>query len=149
MLICVSNVRIMSSSLSTFKGMYMYKPDSYNSVSPYLIVEDAKKVIDFLKHVFNASDLRHYERPDGSIMHAEVRVEDSVVMMGEAGEGGASSTTHVHVYVPDVDEVYKRALSIGSISVQSPVQNEGDPDRRGGITDPSGNTWWISTQVGG
>ena len=125
----------------------MYKPDSYSSVSPYLIVREAQPVIDFLKRAFDAKDLRRFDNPDGSIMHAEVRIEDSVIMMGEAGEGWGESPAHIHVYVPDVDTVYQRALDAGATSIQEPVQKEGDPDRRGGVVGPGGNSWWISSQV--
>ncbi len=125
-----------------------YKPNEYSTVSPYLIVKGAQRVIDFLKEVFDATDLRRYETPDGSIMHAEVRIEDSVIMIGDAGENWPPTPSHLHVYVCNVDEVYKRALSSGAISVQEPVQKGEDPDRRGGVKGPGGNTWWISTQVG-
>ncbi len=124
-----------------------YKPAKYSTVSPYLITQRAQQVIDLLKEVFGATDLRRYERPDGSIMHAEVRIEDSVIMIGEAGENWPANPTHLHVYVRDVDEVYKRALEAGATSVQAPEQKGDDPDRRGGVKGPGGNTWWISTQV--
>ena len=123
-----------------------YKPSKYSTVSPYLIVNGAQLVIDFLKEVFGATDLRHYELPDGSIMHAEVRIEDSVIMLGDAGEHWPSSPSHLHVYVRDVDEIYKRALSAGATSVQEPQRKGEDPDRRAGVKGPGGNTWWISTQ---
>ena len=125
----------------------MYKPQEYNSVSPYLIVEDAQQVIDFLHAVFEAIDLRRFNMPDGSIMHAEVRIDDTVIMMGQTGANWPAETAHIHVYVSDVDAAYKRALDAGGISVQEPVQKEGDPDKRGGVKGPGGNTWWISTQV--
>lgn len=125
----------------------MYKPNNFNSVSPYLIVTDALQVINFLKKVFGATDLRRFETSDGSIMHAEVRIDDSVVMMGQSGEGWPAQSTHIHVYVEDVDAAYKRALDAGGVSVVEPVQKEGDPDKRGGVKGPSGNTWWIATQA--
>ena len=125
----------------------MYKPDTYNSVSPYLISPKAEQIIDFLKNVFGATELRRFDRPDGSIMHAEVRIDDSVVMMGSTGDGGAANYAHLHVYVKDVDETYKRALEAGGDSVKAPEQEAGDPDKRGGVKGPGGNTWWISTQI--
>jgi uncharacterized glyoxalase superfamily protein PhnB len=85
--------------------------------------------------------------PDGSIMHAEVRIDDTVVMLGEAGGDWHAAPSHVHVYVRDVDASYARAVSVGGVAVQAPTQREGDPDRRGGVKDPGGNTWWLSTQV--
>jgi PhnB protein len=60
------------------------KPEGYSSVSPYLVIEGAQQVIDFLKEAFGATELRRYDMPDGSILHAEVRIDDTVIMMGEA-----------------------------------------------------------------
>jgi uncharacterized glyoxalase superfamily protein PhnB len=127
--------------------MNPYKPAAYSSVSPYLIVTGAQKVIDFLRETFDATPLRRFDAPDGAIMHAEVRIDDTVVMMGEAGGSWPPAPAHVHVYVRDVDETYRRALAAGGVSVQEPQQRSGDPDKRGGVKDPAGNTWWISTQL--
>ncbi len=124
-----------------------YKPEGYTSVSAYIIAEGAQRVIDFLVAVFDAHPLRRYNQPDGSIMHAEVRIDDTVVMIADGGEGYPALPVSLHVYVPDVDVTYRRALAAGGKAVQEPVQKD-DPDRRGGIMDPAGNTWWISTQVG-
>jgi uncharacterized glyoxalase superfamily protein PhnB len=125
-----------------------WKPGAYTSVSPYLVTERAGEVISFLEATFAATVLRRINRPDGSIMHAEVRVDDSVVMLGQAGENWPAVPSHVHVYVPEVDTVYAEALRNGGETVQEPVQGD-DPDRRGGVKDPGGNTWWISTQMDG
>jgi PhnB protein len=125
-----------------------WKPDGYSSVSPYLMVDGAQRVIDFLKQVFNATELRRQADPDGSIRHVEVRLEDgSVIMMADGGGDFPAFPAWMHVYVPDVDATYKRALEVGGVSVQEPKQNEGEVDRRGGVKDPAGNTWWIATQV--
>jgi uncharacterized glyoxalase superfamily protein PhnB len=126
-----------------------WKPPAYSSVSPYLVVEGAQRVIDFLVAAFDAEPLRRYELPDGSIMHAEVRIDDTVVMLGNAGEEWPPLPTFLHLYVPDVDAAFARAIEAGGISVREPEQRDGDPDRRGGVKDPSGNTWWVSTQVEG
>lgn len=123
------------------------KPEGYSTVSPYLIAIGAQQVIDFLKKAFGARELRRYEMPDGSIMHAEVRIDDTVVMIGDAGKDWPAVPSHLHVYVDDVDEAYQRALRAGGVSVQPPERKGDDPDRRGGVKDPAGNTWWIATQV--
>lgn len=125
-----------------------YKPEGYPSVSAYVMVDGAQRVIDFLKKAFNATELRRFDSPDGSIMHVEVRIEDSVVMLSDGGGPFPAFPVWLHVYVPDVDATYRRALAAGGVSVQEPQQKKDDPDRRGGVKDPSGNTWWISTQVG-
>ncbi len=125
-----------------------WKPAGYSTVSPYLMVRDARRVFDFLKHVFDAAELRRFQRPDGSVMHAEVRVGDTVLMFAEATPDWPTVPAWLHVYVPDVDAVYQRALAAGGESVQAPAQAAGEADRRGGVQDPAGNTWWIATQVG-
>lgn len=124
-----------------------WKPDAYNSVSPYLVVSDAKATLQFLQEVFGAEPLRIHARPDGSLMHAEARIDDTVVMFADATEGWPAVPAHVHVYVPDVDAIYQRALVFGGRSVAEPAQKN-DEDKRGGVQDPGGTTWWISTQVG-
>jgi PhnB protein len=123
------------------------KPEGYSSVSSYLVTEGAQRVIDFLKKTFGATELRRYDKPDGSIMHAEVRIDDTVVMIGDAGGQWPAFPSWLHVYVEDVDATYRRALEAGGVSVQEPEQKDGDADRRGGVKDPGGNTWWIATQV--
>lgn len=125
-----------------------WKPKGYSSLSPYIMVAGAQRLIDFLKRAFGATELRRYDMPDGTIMHAEVRIDDTVVMLADAGGKWPAFPVWLHVYVPDVDAAYRRALEAGGVSVQEPERREGDPDRRGGVKDPAGNTWWISTQVG-
>jgi len=127
--------------------MTLWKPSGYPALSPYLITRDAQGVIDFLQAALGATPLRRYERPDGSIMHAEVRIDDSVVMIGGAGDDWPPQPAHLHVYVPDVDRAYAAALEAGGITVQEPTRKEGDPDRRGGVRDSGGNTWWLATQL--
>lgn len=124
-----------------------WKPDEYSTASPYLIVEGAERVIEFLVETFGASRLRRYDTPDGSIMHAEVLIDDTVIMMGEAGGDWPATPCAIHVYVEDVDRTYRRALDAGGASVEEPARREGDPDRRAGVLGPGGNTWWIATQV--
>lgn len=124
-----------------------WKPKGYTSVSPYLVTENADGVVAFLEATFGASVLRRFDRPDGSLMHAEVRIDDTVVMLGQASGDWQAVPSHVHVYLPEVDTVYAAALAAGGEPIQEPAQGN-DPDRRGGVKDPGGNTWWISTQVG-
>jgi PhnB protein len=126
-----------------------YKPAGYNSVSPYLVVKGAEKMIQLLETVFGAKRLRRYDNPDGTIMHAELQIADSVVMMGDASETYPPNQLLLHVYVPNVDEVYQRALAAGCQPEQAPREQPGDPDKRGSFKDFSGNTWAIATQVAG
>ena len=124
-----------------------YKPQGYSSVAPYVVADGAQGVIDFLIGSFEARQIRRYDMPDGSIMHAEVRIDDTVVMIADGGDDNLAFPVWLHVYVPDVDASYRRALEAGGLAVDEPKQREGDPDRRAGVKDPAGNTWWIATQV--
>jgi PhnB protein len=124
-----------------------FKPAGYNSVSPYFIVEGAQKLMDLLSKIFNAKELRRYDMPDGTIMHAEMQIDDSVIMLGDSSERYPPITLVMHVYVPNVDEVFEKAIKSGCISVEEPKQKDGDPDRRGTFKDFAGNLWSIGTQV--
>jgi uncharacterized glyoxalase superfamily protein PhnB len=123
-----------------------FKPQGYNSVSVYMMADDPQRVIDFLTAAFDAQPQRRYEGTDGSLLHAELKIDDSIVMIAGAAPDFPAFPVWLHVYVPDVDEAYRRALAAGGRSVQEPMTREGDPDKRGGVLDPAGNTWWISTQ---
>jgi PhnB protein len=124
----------------------LYKPAGYNSVSPYFIVSGAQKFIELLQQVFDAKELRKYKRPDGSIMHAELLIDDSVIMLGDSSTEFPPVTIIMHVYVKNVDETFKQALNAGCEIVEQPKEREGDPDRRGTFKDFAGNVWSIGTQ---
>ncbi|MBS2968437.1 VOC family protein [Metabacillus sp. KIGAM252] len=124
-----------------------WKPEGYSSVSPYLIVSNAQAVIEFAEKVLNGTAHRRKNRQDGSIMHVELKIDDSVVMLGEATENWSGAQNHLHVYVPDVHATYNLAVEAGYESVQEPEIHGDEPDKRAGILDPCGNTWWIATQV--
>ncbi|MBL8979417.1 MAG: VOC family protein [Gemmatimonadetes bacterium] len=130
-----------------------YKPHGYTSLAPYLLVSGAHRVLEFLTAAFGATALRRFEAPDGSILQAGNGgygpfFSDTVVMLSEGGGPYPPFPAWVHLYLPDVDAAYARALAAGGRAVQAPEQKPGDPDRRGGVADPAGNTWWISTQMG-
>ena len=122
-----------------------FKPSGYPSVSPYLIVRDAQKTLAFVEVVFGAERLRVIPSADGKgIMHAEARVGDSVVMMGEQPEG---TDCNVHVYVSNVEAAFDRAKNAGG-NVAQELERKGDGDYRGGIADGNGTVWWLSQQDG-
>lgn len=123
-----------------------YKPEGYTTVAPYLVVDGASRTIDFVVRVFDAVELRRFSDPSGRVVHAEVRIDDTVVMLGDPGAGWPPVGAHVHVYVPDVDATYRRALDAGATSVQAPIRKD-DADKRGGVKDAGGTTWWIATKV--
>lgn len=123
-----------------------FKPDGYNSVSPYLVVNGAQATIDFLVAVFDAKRLRTIPRGDGKLRHGEVRIDDTVLMLADAIEGWPAIPSHVHIYVADVDATYTRALQAGATAIQEPIRKD-DPDKRGGFRDAGGTTWWVAEQV--
>jgi PhnB protein len=123
-----------------------HKPDQYSAVSPYLIVDGAEATLKFLAEVFDAIELRRFPDEDGRVIHAEVRIDDTVLMIADGNEDWPPINANVHVYVTNVDRTYERALRAGARSVQEPVKRD-DEDKRGGVTDPGGTTWWIATRV--
>ena len=123
-----------------------FKPDNYSAVSPYLIVNGAQATIDFLVAVFDATPLRSSPGLNGQLAHAEVRIDDSVLMFCDAVEGWPAVQAHVHIYVADADATYARALNAGATPVQAPEQKD-DADKRGGFRDAGGTTWWIAQQM--
>ncbi len=104
------------------------------------------KTIEFLKEVFGAVEVRRYPAAEGKLRHAEVRIDDSVVMIADGAPGWPPIHAHVHIYVPDVDATYRRSLDAGAVSVQEPVKKE-DEDKRGGVKHAGGTTWWIATKM--
>lgn len=126
--------------------MSVWKPEGYPSVSPYLICSDPEKLIAFLVDVFGARQVRRFDRPDGSLMHAEMRIDDSIIMVGGGATQHLSSEVHIHLYVPDAQAVYDRALAQGAEALQPPMRKSADDDLRGGFKDPAGNLWWVATQ---
>lgn len=121
-------------------------PEGHPRVSPYLIVRDAATVLDFMVHTFEAQELSRHLTPDGDVMHAEVRIHDSVIMVGGANEQWPPVSAALHVYVEDVDAVYRRALEAGATSVSEPT-NQFYGDRSAHVTSPGGVTWFITTHV--
>jgi len=123
-----------------------YKPNNYNSVSPYLMVKDANRFVEMIRQVFNGQTTREYRREDGTVMHAEVIIDDSVIMFSEATEDYPVYTLWLHVYVPDVHATFEKAMQYGCESISRPEQKPGDPDCRGSFKDSDGINWSVSTQ---
>ncbi|MBK7233710.1 MAG: VOC family protein [Saprospiraceae bacterium] len=123
-----------------------FKPSGYNSVSPYFIINGAQKFIELMKEIFNAKELRRYNMPDGSIMHAEIQIDDSVIMLGDSSEKYPAVPIVMHVYVPNVDEIFNKAIAAGCEIIEQPKEREEDPDRRATFKDFAGNMWSVGTQ---
>ena len=123
-----------------------YKPHGYSTVSPYLIVNDAVRTIEFLERVFDAVELRRFPDAAGRLTHAEIQLDDTVIMLADGTADWPPVACNVHVYVADVDATWQRALEAGATSIQQPTKKD-DADKRAGVQDAGGTTWWIATTV--
>jgi PhnB protein len=127
-------------------------PEGFHSVTPSLIVRDAPKAIDFYKRALGAQELVRMAGPDGKIMHAEIKIGNSIIFLGEENPqmnakspqtlGGCTCT--LNVYVPNVDDVFKQAVSAGGRETM-PVADQFWGDRYGALVDPFGYQWGIGT----
>jgi len=123
-----------------------YQPDGYQSVIPYIHSADARKLIAFMKEVFDATEIAIYPRPDGSVGHAAFRIGDSVVELADGGADWPTMPCAMQVYVPDTDAAYQRALQAGATSLQPPA-TQFYGDRAASVRDSGGNHWYIASQV--
>lgn len=121
-------------------------PEGYHSVTPYLTVDDAEAVINFARQAFGATLTFRQNDDKGAIRHAEIRVGDSVVMIGQARDQWKARPSTLYVYVEDIDATYKKAIAAGGKSLREPT-TEFYGDRSGGVEDSQGNQWWIATHV--
>jgi PhnB protein len=121
-------------------------PEGHHTVTPYLLVEDAHGLLEFVQQAFGATVLDASLTPDGNVQHAEFRIGDSIVMLGGANDQWSPMPCMLHLYVEDVDTVYRKALEAGAESIRVP-EDMFYGDRSGGVRDPFGNQWWIATHV--
>lgn len=129
-------------------------PDGYHTVTPYLVIKDAGKAIDFYKEAFGASELMRLASPDGRIMHAEIKIGDSPIMLcDECPDWNALSpqtiggtAVSIVLYLADVDSVVGRAVAAGA-SLLMPVADQFWGDRMGTVADPFGHKWSIATHI--
>jgi uncharacterized glyoxalase superfamily protein PhnB len=121
-------------------------PDGFQTVNVYLQVDSVAKQIAFLKQAFGARELHRSVLPDGGIIHAEVMVGNSVVMMGQGNETWKPRPCTVYMYVDDVDATFRSAIAAGGKSLGEP-KDQFYGDRSGGVEDPCGNSWWIATHI--
>ncbi len=121
-----------------------YKPEGRSDVSVYIMADAPAAVIGFMTGVLGAEELMKLTRADGSLMHGEYRIGDSVVMIAQAAESCPAFPVWLHVYVKDVGAAYRRALDFGAEPVEAPKRGE-DSDRRGAVRDAAGNIWWLAT----
>jgi PhnB protein len=137
----------LSSPSGSSKRSVRLIPEGFRTVNTYLTVPGIARLIDFLKQGFGATERGHrHLGPDGRVMHAEVKIGDTIVMLGEPGGPWPAKPCNLYVYVEDVDKVYRKAVEAGGKSLEEP-KNQFYGDRSCGVEDPSGNTWWIATHV--
>lgn len=131
-------------------------PRGFHSLSPYLSVGDAAGAIEFYKEVFGATEALRMERPDGKVLHAEIRIGDSTVMLVDeppdfpqmrSPKSLGGSPVHLFLYTADADATFDRAIATGAREIMAVEHYPEEGDRRGGVEDPFGFTWWIATQV--
>ena len=120
-------------------------PEGYHSVTPFLALKEADRAIDFYKRAFGAVEKFRMPGPDGRILHAELTIGDSTVMLTEAIHEPASVSS-LYLYVADADAVFDRAVRAGA-QVRMPPADMFWGDRFGSVSDPNGNTWSIATHV--
>jgi PhnB protein len=121
-------------------------PEGYHTVTPYLVVRGVAGLIEFLKQAFDAVEIHRLTRPDGGVGHAEVKIGDSRIMLGEPMGDRSPMPAMLYLYLNDVDAVYRRALEAGATSMSEPA-DQFYGDRNAGIKDPCDNLWWIATHI--
>ena len=121
-------------------------PDGYHTITPYLLIPGAAAVIEFLRRAFDATELHRMVEPSGRIAHAEVRIGDSPLMLGEPPANHPSIPGMLYLYVPDVDATYQKAISAGGQSIREP-HDEFYGDRSAAVKDSANNQWWIATHT--
>lgn len=121
-------------------------PNGYHTITPYLVVENVSGLIEFTKQALGAEEIERLHRDDGGIIHAEVRVGDSVIMMGEAKDATQTKPAFLYVYLKDADAAYQKALEAGAVSLQEP-QDQFYGDRTAVVKDEFGNQWEFAARI--
>ncbi|MCI0443104.1 VOC family protein [bacterium] len=119
-------------------------PEGFHTITPYLCIQGAAKLIDFLKQVFDATIIERMENADRTVKHAEVQIGDSMMMVAESSEKSKPMPSAFYLYVHDADAIYQRALKAGATSLLEPIDTFYG-NRESGVKDQFGNQWWIAT----
>jgi PhnB protein len=126
-------------------------PEGYHTITPQLTLDNAAQTIDWYKRALGAEEISRSVGPDGKIMHAEIKIGDSRIMLNDAMQGSkgpqafGGSPSALWLYVDNSDQLFNRAVAAGA-KVQMPIADQFWGDRGGSIADPNGYTWWISTR---
>jgi PhnB protein len=122
-----------------------FRPEGFHTVNPYLVVKGAAGLLDFVREAFGAEEVgQAFKGPDGAIMHAAVRIGDSIIEVGDSP--GEPMPACLHMYVEDPDSTYRRAIQAGGTSLREP-ETAFYGDRTAGVKDPCGNQWWLACRV--
>ncbi len=121
-------------------------PDGYTTITPYLVVEDANKAIEFIEKIFDGQLLFKLQNEAEKITHAEIKIGNSMLMLAEASEEWKPTRSMLHLYVEDIDATYQKALEAGATTVKEP-KDEFYGDRAGCVQDNFGNFWGIATHI--
>jgi PhnB protein len=116
----------------------------FHTVTPYLLPAGADRLIRFVKDAFDAQEILRVPRPDGTVLHSQFRIGDSMIEMADPQSPFPAMPAAIHLYVPNADQVYDRALKAGGTSLH-PMTDQPYGDREGGVRDPLGNHWYIAT----
>jgi PhnB protein len=120
--------------------------ETYRTITPYLVVPDADAELTFLKSAFGGTEVMCQRNADNSVMHAEIKIGDSLIMMGQAGDQAKALAAALYLWVDDVDATYARAVQSGATS-QSAPEDKPYGHRNAGVVDRNGITWWIGAPV--
>lgn len=120
--------------------------EGFHTLTPYLIAEGASRLIEFIGAAFAGKVTLRKDRPDGSLMHCEMQVGNSMLMLGDATAEFGPMPASLYLYVNDCDAVYRSALDAGGVSV-FPMMTLPSGERYGGLKDPCGNIWWVATHL--
>lgn len=121
-------------------------PEGFHTITPYIVVKDANKLIDFLIQAFDAKENCRITQANGAIAHAQLLIGDSFIMLGETKDELSLKLCSIYLYVKNTDTVYQKALQAGATSIMEPA-DQIYGDRNAGVKDPCGNSWWIATHI--
>lgn len=124
----------------------MYIPKGFGTVFPYIFASNATPYLTFLERAFGAEVVGRTEMPDGTVANARVRIGQTMFMVTEARGQFKPSRAAFYIYVEDADQAHQDALTCGAVDIHAPRDMDYG-DRQGGVIDPSGNIWWISTRT--
>ncbi len=126
--------------------MTNYVPQGFSTVTPFLMVENANKLLEFMKQALDAKEQYALRHDDGTLWHAQMKVGDAMIMVGDTMKQGPVMPAAIYLYVPDADAAYKKAIEAGAEKVSEP-DDQFYGDRVGGVKDAFGNMWWFSTHI--